>query len=77
MQAIARASFPGKQVYLYKDWLAGLGVPSRIIWGAEDTIVHPVATGFPPQIPVSVIPEIRTPRPPRIRPGPVNRLILA
>jgi pyruvate dehydrogenase E2 component (dihydrolipoamide acetyltransferase) len=57
LETIARATFPGHQVYLYKDWLAGLGVPSRIIWGAEDRIVHPIATGFPPQIPVHVIPK--------------------
>jgi len=57
LQAIANATFPGRQAYLYKDWLAGLGVPARIIWGAEDAIVRPVATGFPPQIPVHVLPR--------------------
>jgi pyruvate dehydrogenase E2 component (dihydrolipoamide acetyltransferase) len=57
LEKIAGANFPGQQVYLYKDWLAGLGVPSRIIWGADDAIVRPIATGFPPQIPVHVIPK--------------------
>jgi pyruvate dehydrogenase E2 component (dihydrolipoamide acetyltransferase) len=57
LQTIAAATFPGHQAYLYKDWLAGLGVPARIIWGAEDAIVHPVATGFAPQIRVDVIPK--------------------
>ena len=52
-----RLTFPGHQAYLYKDRLAGLGVPARIIWGAEDAIVRPVATGFPPQTPVHVIPK--------------------
>lgn len=57
LETIAGATFPGHQVYLYKDWLAGLGVPARIIWGGEDGIVHPVATGFAPQIRVDVIPK--------------------
>jgi pyruvate dehydrogenase E2 component (dihydrolipoamide acetyltransferase) len=57
LETIAGATFPGHQVYLYKDWLAGLGVPARIIWGAEDAIVHPVASGFAPQIRVDVIPK--------------------
>ena len=57
LDTIAGATFPGHQVYLYKDWLAGLGVPARIIWGAEDAIVHPVATGFAPEIRVDVIPK--------------------
>ncbi len=57
LQTIAGATFPGHQVYLYKDWLAGLGVPTRIIWGAEDQIVHPVASGFAPTIKVDVIPK--------------------
>lgn len=57
LETIAAATFPGHQVYLYKDWLAGLGIPARVIWGAEDAIVHPVATGFPPAIRVDVIPK--------------------
>lgn len=57
LQTIAGATFPGHQVYLYKDWLAGLGIPARIIWGAEDGIIHPVATGFAPEIRVDVIPK--------------------
>jgi pyruvate dehydrogenase E2 component (dihydrolipoamide acetyltransferase) len=57
LETIAGATFPGHQVYLYRNWLAGLGVPARIIWGAEDTIVHPVATGFAPEIRVDVIPK--------------------
>jgi pyruvate dehydrogenase E2 component (dihydrolipoamide acetyltransferase) len=57
LETIAAATFPGHQVYLYKDWLPGLGIPARIIWGAEDAIVHPVATGFAPGIQVDVIPK--------------------
>lgn len=57
LQTIAGATFPGHQVYIYKDWLAGLGVPARIIWGAEDRIVDPVSTGLPARIPVHVIPK--------------------
>ena len=57
LDTIAHATFPGHQAYLYKDRLAGLGVPTRIIWGAEDAIVHPIATGFPPEIPVHVLPK--------------------
>ncbi len=55
LQTIAGATFPGHQVYLYRDWVAGLGVPTRIIWGADDAILRPVATGFPPEIKVDVI----------------------
>jgi pyruvate dehydrogenase E2 component (dihydrolipoamide acetyltransferase) len=57
LETIAAATFPGHQTYLYKDWLAGLGVPAHIIWGAEDAIVHPVATGLAPEIRVDVIPK--------------------
>jgi len=57
LDTIAGATFPGHQLYLYKDWLAGLGIPARIIWGAEDGIIHPVATGFAPGIRVDVIPK--------------------
>jgi pyruvate dehydrogenase E2 component (dihydrolipoamide acetyltransferase) len=57
LETIAGATFPGHQVYLYKDWLAGLGIPARIVWGAEDGIIHPVATGFAPEIRVDVIPK--------------------
>jgi pyruvate dehydrogenase E2 component (dihydrolipoamide acetyltransferase) len=75
LETVAAANFPGHQVCLFKDWLAGLGVPSRIVWGEKDAIVRPIATGFPPQIPVSVLPKaghlvhLETPEA-------VNRLIL-
>ena len=57
LETVAAATFPGEQVYLYKDRLAALGMPVRIIWGADDRIVNPVADGFPADVPVTVIPK--------------------
>lgn len=57
LETIAAATFPGEQVYLYKDRLAALGMPVRVIWGADDRIVHPIADGFPDGVPVTVIPK--------------------
>jgi len=57
LATIAAASFPGRQVYLYKDRLADLGMPVRVIWGAADAIVKPVTEGYPAGIPVIVIPN--------------------
>jgi pyruvate dehydrogenase E2 component (dihydrolipoamide acetyltransferase) len=57
LQTIAGATFPGHQVYLYRDWVAGLGLPTRIIWGAEDAIVKPVVSSLPPEITVNVVPK--------------------
>lgn len=57
LETIAAATFPGEQTYLYKDRLAALGMPVRVIWGADDRIVHPIADGFPDAVPVTVIPK--------------------
>ncbi|HET7714555.1 MAG TPA: alpha/beta fold hydrolase [Bauldia sp.] len=76
LDTIAAASFPGRQAYLYRERIAELGVPTRIVWGAEDAIVRPIATGFPPDVPVHVIPKaghlVHLEQAPA-----VNRLILA
>jgi pyruvate dehydrogenase E2 component (dihydrolipoamide acetyltransferase) len=57
LETIAAATFPGEQVYLYRDRLAALGMPVRVIWGADDRIVNPIAEGFPEGMPVTVIPR--------------------
>jgi pyruvate dehydrogenase E2 component (dihydrolipoamide acetyltransferase) len=57
LETIAAVAFPGRQIYLYRDRLAGFGIPARIIWGAEDAIVRPIASGLPAGIPVHVTPK--------------------
>jgi pimeloyl-ACP methyl ester carboxylesterase len=57
LDAVAAGSFPGRQAWLYRDRLAGLGVPTRIVWGADDRILRPVTTDLPAAIPVDVIPK--------------------
>jgi len=76
LETVAAANFPGTQAYLYKDRLGDLGMPVRVIWGAEDAIVHPVAEGFPDGVAVHVVPKaghlVHLEQAPA-----VNRLILA
>ncbi len=76
LETIAAANFPGSQAYLYKERLAGLGMPVRVIWGAEDAIVHPVTEGLGDGVEVSLIQKaghlVHLEQAPA-----VNRLILA
>ena len=57
LETIAAANFPGSQTYLYRDRLDALGMPVRVVWGAEDAIVHPVTDGLPSAVEVHVIPK--------------------
>ncbi len=57
LETIAAATFPGEQIYLYRDRLGALGVPVSVIWGADDQIVRPVVDGFPEGVPVTVVPK--------------------
>lgn len=55
LRAIVAATFPaGEQSVNYRDRIAGLGLPVKMVWGAEDRILA-VAEPVGPQFPVEVV----------------------